>query len=1476
MARTTPSLFDADDARERGACGTGFIALRGPVTSRQPLLDAITALSCLEHRGACLADQVTGDGAGIMTDIPFDLLGVKKGEIALANLFVLGDSDRRERALAIFRTTFATMGISIVDERDVPHAPRVLGRVARETLPHMRHVFFAWPAYCRTALSFNTLLHLAKQKTRTRLNESGLERALFFTSLSDTTVVYKALSRASDLVDFYPDLQSSAYRTRFALFHRRFSTNTRTTWDKAQPFRVIAHNGEINTITGNRSLATSREKALGLPKDELLTRTGTSDSGNLNEMVEALRFRSSIPFVADALALIVPPAFPENSYYRFWSRACEPWDGPALLTYCDGEAIGARIDRNGFRPCRYMMTKDAFYLSSETGIFDVKDEDVITKGTLAAGTGVRMILGQAEVNFRDPSDSGANRGAHFDPRLKKLGPVRAPSAPKLLDQAGLFGLTTEERDRTIAPMAVVGKEPISSMGDTSALAVLSDEHRSFFDFFYQGFAQVTNPPLDYLREALVTDISVYLGRAPNVFAPKELIPPREALHLDTPVLSLGALDALVALGDENTEHPSLTSRVLDITFDRAGGTAAFRAALDRISTEAIHAIDDGMAILILSDQRATRERPPLPSLLALRAVVVALNNVGARLRASVVVDAGDARGPHAVAALISFGAQAVCPRLALELARFGDLPGTSELTPDAREQNVVHALSHGILRVMAKMGISVLRSYMSTKLFTPLGLGDEILSTYFHGKTAPIGGIGLDELCQRVLALSEGDTHATRPSMHVLKEDARGLTGERHSMTAARARVVHALVERGTIPERVLDDDLYREYLAHGQPKGPTAIRHLLDVQPKSAAIALDNVEPAGAILHRFGAGAMSFGAISKDSQRDIIVAMRALGARSNSGEGGENPWYFVDGTHATTKQIASARFGVTAEYVVTSEEIEIKVAQGAKPGEGGQLMGAKVNEEIARARHATAGTDLISPPPLHDIYSIEDLKELIYELKELAPGRPVVVKLVSGSSIGTIAVGVVKAGADVIHISGGDGGTGAAAQSSMRHAGLPWELGLVEVHSTLVDNELRHEVKLRADGGMTSGRDVIVAAMLGADEFAFGKLLLVAEGCIMARVCEKNTCPRGIATHDPRFVAKYRGTDEHVKTMMRLIAAEVREHLAHLGVRRLDDVIGRSDLLRESASERTRMLKSGLTLEKLLVAAPVPDVHGPRSFTHVPAAMNDAIDRITRPVIDGALAQVSAELAIHSVDRAVLSRLSGALASHSAQKRREARARGEPASRDQAFTLKDGAFDLSFTGSAGQGFAAFLVEGIHATLEGDANDSVAKSISGGRVVVRPPRAARFAPEEQVIIGNTALYGATGGTVVISGRAGDRFGVRNSGARAIVDGAGLHAAAYMTGGVVAIMGSVGRNAAAGMTGGLLFIPAASVDFVNTDTVTAHAPGDAELAELTALLELQRDLAMSQSAARWLADVGALRRAFVVVEPRRVGLKMRAA
>jgi glutamate synthase domain-containing protein 2/glutamate synthase domain-containing protein 1/glutamate synthase domain-containing protein 3 len=1450
-----------DHGEERSSCGVGFVALRGPGRSRLPLLHALAALDCHEHRGACLADGITGDGAGVMTDIPFELLGYEPGTIALGSFLLVGTPEQNARALELVEDTFEVMSVDTLARRTVPVEKRVLGQQAREILPDMVQMVFGWPAFCRSEASFNQLLYVAKQRVRTRLNRAGLSGVLYVSSLSTSTVVYKALSRSEDLAQFFPDLLSSTYRTRFCIFHRRFSTNTRTSWDKAQPFRMIAHNGEINTIAGNRSWSHSREQALGLPRDELLTREGCSDSGNLNQMVEALKFRSSMPYVEDVLAIIIPPADEDNDYYRFWSRAAEPWDGPALVTYCDGQAIGARSDRNGFRPCRWAMTDEAFYLASEAGSFNLDECSILRKGTLRAGSGVKLVLGKPEVFFRDPSRSEVNGEGRLDPRLSPLSP--APATPLgLCDRQRVFGLGTEELDKVIGPMMVAGKEPIGSMGDTAALAVLSDEPRSFFDFFFQTFAQVTNPPLDYLRERIVTDLSVYLGRSPNIFIPKELIPPRAGILLDSPVLGLDQLQALFDLDaarptdlDRNEgEVPSLSSQTIDTTFERERGAGGLREALTRIADEAHQAVRRGVTVLILSDAAANEARPPCPSLLALRAVVTCLNKWGLRLRTSIVVASGDARTPHHVATLIGFGATAVCPTLALELARSEPPPVACSVPEKERESNLCRALEDGLLKIMSKMGISVVRSYASAKLFTAVGLGDEIIDVFFGDLTSPVGGLGLDEVAERILRQTEGaDDDHTPVKTYLLKEHNKNAEGEAHGMTAARSRLLQDAVgltkDKGVLAKR--DPKAWDAYVAD-TGRGPVHLRDLLTFNTPSSPAAMGDVESVRSITKRFGSGSMSFGALSAESQADLMRAMAIVGGRSGSGEGGENPWYYVDGTTASVKQVASARFGVTAEYLMVGEEFEIKIAQGAKPGEGGQLMGIKVDEAIARARFAREGVDLISPPPLHDIYSIEDLKELIYELKQLKPDGKVCVKLVSGANVGTVAVGVVKAGADAIQISGGDGGTGAATLGSMRHAGLPWELGLVEVHRTLSENGLRDAIELRVDGGLSTGDDLVMASILGADGFAFGKLLLIAQGCIMARVCQKNTCPRGIATHDERFLAKYRGSPEAVVRLLDQLAEDVRARLATLGLTSLDAARGRVELLTERSDHKDWMRRRGLDLSGLLAPAEAEPAGVEHAFSDPVSPLNlRIVDDVSTALRKDAGEREMLSYALRSTDRAVLARLAGHLAAAQAERRQVARQGGDVAVDPRKFALEPSSVSLAFKGSAGQGFAVFMVEGLDVELVGEANDSVAKGMSGGRLVVRAPPECGRAPEDNVIIGNCALYGATGGELYVGGRAGDRFAVRNSGARAVVEGVGMHCAEYMTGGLVLVLGPSSHNVGAGMTGGRIVVRALDRSRLNDDYLeTAPLEGDDD-ADVRALLEAHAARAHSPLAARLL-------------------------
>ena len=1427
---------------ERAACGVGFVVTRTGQPSHATLQSALSALNCVEHRGAVAADGVTGDGAGVLTDIPFDLLGRKRGEVALATLFVHRQPERRRRALRIFERTFAFFDFRVLDYREVPIELDALGRQALHSRPEIIQAVLCRPAALRTNAAFNRQLYMAQQRTRSELRARDAVGDLHFASLSCDTVVYKGLLRAPDLARFYADLRDPRFITRFAVFHRRFSTNTASAWDKAQPFRMIGHNGEINTIAGNRSWSYSREQSLGLRPDELVT-TSASDSGSLNQQVEAMRFRSSIPRTEDALAILMPPATERSGFYRFWGRAMEPWDGPALVTYADGDAVGARLDRNGFRPCRWAMTADTFFLASEAGLFSVPDDAVQAKGTLNAGSGVRVTLARGELHFADPSRSRENRGAHFEPRLKPLPERENPEIPAF--SLPLHGVCKDELQTVLLPMVAAGKEAIGSMGDTAQVAVLSERRRSIYEFFFQDFAQVTNPPLDFLRERMVTDLSTVLGHKPNIFAPKELLPPTPAWSLPSPLLSRGQMATITELAQHRIDDQRVRSTTLPMTFASDRGPEHLAEALEQLAADALAAVDAGISVLILSDREASGERAPMPSLLALRAVVTALNRAGRRLDASVVLDAADVRNAHHLACAIGFGATAVCPWLALAIAAGSPDRSLRELSAEQREANLLRALRDGLLKVMSKVGISVVGSYQSSKLFSPLGLRQSLVSGFFGAMHSPVQGLGLEDFAADALAraalAADQDARLPLPSLGRLKELRNA--GERHAMTADRARALHVALESGS-------DADWAAFTGAGDG-GASRLSDLLQLRLSDRPVAESEVEPASAVLARFGSGAMSFGALSGKAQRDLFQAMRAVGGRSNSGEGGENPWYFIDGTTATTKQIASGRFGVTAEYLVVGDEIEIKMAQGAKPGEGGQLMGSKVSEEIARARHANPGVDLISPPPLHDIYSIEDLRQLIDELKVLSPAARVCVKLVSGKNIGTIAAGVVKAGADVIQISGGSGGTGAATLTSMMHAGLPWEIGLVDVHQALIEQDLRDRVRLRVDGGLHTAEDVVKAAILGAQELGFGKLLLVAQGCIMARICEKNRCPRGIATHEPRFLEKYQGRSEDVIALLQRLAGDVRALLARLGARALDDVVGRTGLLQPHPEHAALVAARGLDLGWFLHGS-----HHVRRAGRPPIAPR--VGTLGARILEDARAAiehgepVKLRYDIRSTDRTVLTRLSGELARRSHHLRMEA-IRGGTTPDHRPHALPPGTIEVDLRGTAGQGFGAFMVGGIDVRLTGAANDHVCKSMSGGRAVIVPPEVAGFDPARNVIIGNCALYGATGGTFFCHGIAGDRFAVRNSGAEAVVEGAGLHACEYMTRGTVVILGELSFNVGAGMTGGRIYVPRDAASRVNEEHLVTLPVDGAAAKELHELVRRYHAATASQTAASMLAD-----------------------
>ncbi len=1434
---------------EQDACGVGFLASLKGEYSHKHLRKAIFALKCVEHRGACSADQITGDGAGVMTDIPFDLFGFAKDSVAVATLYIPPHPEKQRVSLKVFEETFRFMGLDILEYRNVPVNPEVLGPDARESMPIIKQAVISRPVYCRTIASFDKLLYSAKQLSRIKLKDAGLKNEFFFVSLSAASIVYKALVKSEALDLFYPDLQNPLYTTRFALFHRRFSTNTRTSWDKVQPFRIIGHNGEINTITGNRSWAATRERYLGLRKDELLTREDISDSGSLNEMVEALLYRSSNPHIEDILAVMIPPANRESSFYKFWSRAMEPWDGPAFITYSNGQTIGARLDRSGFRPCRWAMTEEHFYLSSEAGSFDLEEYMIYRKGALHGGMGVKVDLDGGGVHFRDPGESKENHDAHFDPRLYKLGYLRHEYGPECLGKQAVFSYTQEDITKILVPMITQGKEPIGSMGDTARLALFSSEPRSFFDFFFQNFAQVTNPPLDYLREELVTDLSIHLGKKPNIFAPKELIPPVHAIELESPVIGLGQMDFLKEVGKKRYNKYGILYREFSITFKREHGTVGFKTAIQELTRRTLAAAEEGISLIILSDRLADYDNPPIPSLLALRTVVNALNKAGLRLNVSVVVETGEVKETHHIAALVGFGATGVCPYLALEIARYEKHPSLDKLSPDEKEQNLIAALNAGLLKIMSKCGIAVVKSYQSSKLFTAIGIGKEITDMFFTGLSSPVGGIGLEELVDTILQKTgAAQQHGQQLSLlntYQYKEHNKGSAGEKHSMTNSRSKILHKIIRELDDPRDI--DEHYREYLRLGEESEPVNIRHVLRLRKKSSGLPLEEVQQVPDILSTFLSGAMSFGAISAEAQRDIFLAMREIGGKSNSGEGGENPYYYTSGITATIKQVASGRFGVSAEYLISGDEIQIKIAQGAKPGEGGQLMGVKVNTDIARARHSNPGVDLISPPPLHDIYSIEDLKQMIYEFKQLKPGIPVNVKLVAGANIGTIAVGVAKAGADSIQVCGGDGGTGAASLSSMKHAGIPWEIGLVEVHKALIENNLRKNVSLIVDGGLHSGKDIIIAAILGGEEFAFGKLLLVAEGCVMARICEKNTCPTGIATHDPKFKAKYRGTKEHVVKLLTLLARDIQKHLSALGVASLTELIGRTDLLEANPLHYNLINKKKIDLsyflnEQMLDSSKKLNLFDEGTSPFNRQVLDDTRDavRLNRPV--------SLSYTIRPTDRAALATLAGELTGKTHLYRmtriKNMKSPVQPYS---------GTISLELTGSAGQGFCVYMVDNIYVRLYGEANDSVCKSMSGGKVVVRPHRESSFRAEENSIIGNCALYGATGGTAYVCGRAGDRFAVRNSGALAVAEGTGLHACEYMTNGTVIILGSVLQNLGAGMTGGRIFLYGKQTDRINGKYIAEVSLTAEDVDELAAILKDYADETGSRRAQEILSN-----------------------
>jgi len=1456
-------------AGEKDACGVGFLAHLHGEASHWVLQQALRGLDCMEHRGGCGGDGDSGDGAGVLCGIPWSYLEAVwpqaltggTGPRGLGMVFLPSEAEAWAPARELCEAEAARLGLRSLGWREVPVDPCALGPLARGNAPRIEQWLLA-PASLPSGDSpdddaLEALLFRLRRRVGDRVRElwgSG-SHSVYFCSLSSRTVVYKGMVRSAVLPRFYADLRDERFAVSFAVYHRRFSTNTLPRWSLAQPMRLLGHNGEINTLLGNLNWARAAESHLdtvwGEAADDLkpVVNPSFSDSANLDATLELL-VRSGRP-ITESLLTLVPEAFrqqPElvnrpavQAFYEYSACTQEPWDGPALLVFADGRSVGATLDRNGLRPARYCITSDGFVvMGSETGVVEIEESRIIEKGRLGPGQMLAVDLERGrllrnwevkeEVASRHPYGAWLaehRRSLSAEPwsQERRLGDL------ELLQQQTAFGFTAEDFDLVIEDMAGAAKEPTYCMGDDIPLAILSAKPHLLYDYFKQRFAQVTNPPIDPLREKLVMSLEMHLGRRGSSLRPQ----PEAAsvLHLASPILNEAELDGLTNQG--------ISSQFLSTLMEVSEGPVGMEAAVLRLRTEAEAAVRAGSQILVLSDRIGRDGRNggisptvmAMPPLLAVGAVHHHLLNLGLRLQASLVVDTAQCWSTHHVACLIGYGASAVCPWLTWETSRHwlaqpktqslmsrGKLPA---LTCDQVQANVRKALEDGLRKILSKIGISMLASYHGAQIFEAIGIGADLIRIAFAGTTSRVAGLSLSDLASETLSF-----HAKAfPELNRTKLEFMGFVqyrsgGEFHLNSPEMAKALHAAVEAGP------GYDHFSTYKTLLENRPVTALRDLLELRPAPKPMPLDQVESVESICLRFCTGGMSLGALSREAHEVLAIAMNRIGGKSNSGEGGEDPARFgllndVDGEGRSAtlpnlhglrngdtacsaiKQIASGRFGVTPEYLRSGRQLEIKVAQGAKPGEGGQLPGPKVDPYIAWLRNSKAGVALISPPPHHDIYSIEDLAQLIHDLHQVHPAAKVSVKLVAEIGIGTIAAGVAKANADVIQISGHDGGTGASPLSSIKHAGSPWELGLSEVHRSLLENGLRDRVLLRADGGLKTGWDVIIAALLGAEEYGFGSIAMIAEGCIMARVCHTNNCPVGVATQKEALRRRFTGMPEHVVNFFLFVAEEVRQLLSVLGVASLEDLIGRTELLqpRSISLAKTQSLDLSCLLDSIPAAADrgwlrhSDQAHGNGSI------LEDQLlsDPEVMAAIEGA-GNLSRTLKIVNTDRSVGARLAGELAARYG---------------NHGFA---GQVDLFFEGAAGQSFGAFLLQGLNLHLLGEANDYVGKGINGGRITVVPPSGGHD-PGSQVILGNTCLYGATGGELFALGRAGERFAVRNSGARTVVEGTGDHCCEYMTGGVVVVLGSTGRNVAAGMTGGVAFLldeDGGLADRLNPETV----------------------------------------------------------
>ena len=1402
-------LYEA--SHEHDACGVGMLVNIQGGKSHELVESALKVLENMRHRGAEGADNKTGDGAGIMLQIPHEFIllqGIpvpEKGKYGTGLLFLPKDGKDQAVILSVIIEEIEKEGLTLMHLRNVPTCPEILGEAALANEPDIKQIFITGFTESETA---DRKLYIIRKRIENRIRKSDIptREDFYIVSLSTKNIVYKGMLSSLQLRNYFPDLTNSYFTSGLALVHSRFSTNTFPTWGLAQPFRLLAHNGEINTIRGNRGWMEARESVLSSPalgdirEIRPIVQPGMSDSASLDNVLEFLIMSGlSLPH---AMAMLVPESFNEKNpisedlkaFYEYHSILMEPWDGPAALLFSDGRYAGGMLDRNGLRPARYLITQGGMMVvASEVGVMDFEPGDIKEKGRLQPGKILLIDTEKGEIYYdgelkKQLAEAKPYRtwlaGNRIELDELKSGRKVSHSVENYDSMLRIFGYSKEDVERLIVPMCTIGAEPINSMGNDTPLAVLSDKAQLLYNYFRQQFAQVTNPPIDPIREELVMSLTEYIGAVGmNILTPSENH--CKMVRLNHPILNNAQLDILC-----NIRYKGFKTVKLPLLFEVAKGCQGLQEALATLCKQAEESVNEGVNYIVLSDRDVDAAHAAIPSLLAVSAVHHHLISVGKRVQTALIVESGEIREVMHAALLLGFGASALNPYMAF--AVIDKLVNEKEIQLDyaTAEKKYIKSVCKGLFKIMSKMGISTIRSYRGAKIFEAVGLSEELSNAYFGGLSSRIGGIRLDEVARDAIAFH-------KEGMEVLKKKGeaellpnRGLyafrkDGEKHAWNPETISTLQLATRLGSYKK-------FKEFTAMVDSKeSPIFLRDFLDF--RRAPISIDRVEPVENIVQRFVTGAMSYGSISREAHEAMAIAMNKLHGRSNTGEGGEDRARFMpreDGTslRSAIKQVASGRFGVTAEYLVNADEIQIKIAQGAKPGEGGQLPGFKVDEVIAKTRHSIPGISLISPPPHHDIYSIEDLAQLIFDLKNVNPRAKISVKLVAESGVGTIAAGVAKAKADLIVISGAEGGTGASPASSIRYAGISPELGLSETQQTLVLNGLRGQVMLQVDGQLKTGRDIILMAMLGAEEFGFATSALIVLGCVMMRKCHQNTCPVGVATQNEELRKRFRGRSEYLVNFFTFLAQEVREYLAEIGVERLDDIIGRTDLIVRKPDDGIKKHQL-ISFDKLLAR-----VDNEAAIRHV-TDQQHGIDHVKDVEMLHAAAEavenqkeISLEYTIANTDRACGAMLSGVIAAKYGEK-----------------GLPEHTLNVKFKGSAGQSFGAFLVPGVNFKLEGEANDYLGKGLSGGRIAVLPPVRSNFEAEKNTIAGNTLLYGATSGEVYINGRAGERFAVRNSGATAVVEGVGDHCCEYMTGGRVVVLGQTGRNFAAGMSGGVAYV-----------------------------------------------------------------------